>query len=231
MKEDRVETLDELAAHAVATADYPQTYTLDSREDKVYLDAGAGSAWETENHNLRMKYLEIARTTQETSGKPIYLYAIPGYEDEKKELDARLPAQRLAKFYWLKETGHTYYSVIIELSEELGEQVESIWTVKKTRWGSKKFVGMRTLKSICEKLGKTDFGAQIKAAQEKAKQEAARNRRNYRRAEIRDALSKLRKEIEKARDDGLFKDTDTEELKLGLIAIAIGEDETQSQGA
>jgi len=150
-------------------------WTLWERESREWVDEVAGAAWDAENDALG--YVS---------------YSDPGraeFETKRDELRLRCPEQKRVACYGLMQAGDRYRPTHIKLSSELGSQLKAIWTVRKSRW-SETFVPI-TIPGLLKRLGKTDIGAQVKAAEKKAKETSERNSRNYVRRQARELAQKL----------------------------------------
>jgi len=81
---------------------------------------------------------------------------------------------------WVIENWNGYRGEYFHLSDELGKQLDTLWTKKPACHGSKTMVntGTRTLTGILKLLGRDDIIAQVKEARQKQEDEQERIKRN-----------------------------------------------------
>jgi len=151
-------------------------WTLWENKNWEWVDAKAGAAWDAEDDALGY-----------VSWSDAELRA--AYEENKDELRTRRPKQHQVTTYGLQESTDGYRRDYIRLSTELGMQLKGVWTVRKNTY-SDSFVPI-TIPGLLKRLGKTEIGAQVKAAEKKAKETSERNSRNYVRRQARELAQKL----------------------------------------
>lgn len=99
---------------------------------------------------------------------------------------------------YLGETGHGWsYSLSLILSDELGKQIDEIWTKKEPYRNAnyKRNYGSLSLQGILKRLGKSDvaedIAKRIKAAEAAEEIARAKRNRNYKRKQIREKAEEL----------------------------------------
>lgn len=157
------------------------------REDtaRIFADKAAGEAWQTEVTELRFNFNKGA-------------YDSETFTKREAALFERRPEMILKESFRLvqKTSGWTTRYVTIELSPELGKQIDSVWTKVQLYPGSSTYVPGRhglTLKSLLARLGKTDLKKQIAAKNAQIKAQNEKNARNYTRREIAKAAKMIQK--------------------------------------
>lgn len=95
-------------------------------------------------------------------------------------------------FYLRRDSGGWDFQRI-ELSRELGEQLDAIWAhgMRSCYIYIEERKGRLTLPGMLKRLGKTDIGDKIKAQREAIKAEDEKRARNYNRKQIRETSKQL----------------------------------------
>ena len=170
-------TVQDMADYVLVNTYHAKTrWTLWEHKSWEWVDEAAGAAWNAEDDALG----DVSYSDAELRA---------AYEEKKNELCARLPEQHQVTTYGLRESGDGYHHDYIQFSSELGSQLKAIWTVRKTRW-SETFVPI-TIPGLLKRLGKTEIGKQVRAAEKKAKETRERNSRNYARRQARKLAQEL----------------------------------------
>lgn len=163
-------------------------WTLQTNYEWVWVDEEAGKAWEAEvNKNPYRSWDDTPQYAE--------------YERRRNELIDCRPEQKRITHYYLQESGDGYRLQYIELSNELGEQLTKVWTVRKTTY-TENFTPT-TIPGILKRLGHTEIGVQIKAAQKAADEASAKRNRNYARERARKLAAELL-EVMKNHPDIIF---------------------------
>lgn len=180
-KEQRIfNTVEELAEYVVnnpyAGSD---KWQLVVQWDWAYVDPEAGAAWKAEYE---------ADVYPEIYNSPEW----KACEARHQEYIARRPKQIKQYSYHLQYRTGSHWSArysYIYLSTELGEQLDKVWTKTKTSYGEN--YAHITLPGILKRLGKSDVGAQVKAAKDAAEARRAKGQRNYTRSRARKLAAEL----------------------------------------
>lgn len=186
-------------------------YQLNSWTETVWNEPELGKAWKAELQKLDDEAWEVwhAATERWNALSPEERLAAgleepKGWWSDAKEFQAkrdeilrRKPGEHNQTRYWLERAGSggrfRANDREFELSEELGALVAGIWKRAHSKYNYS-YAGLLSLKTICERLGKTEIGAELKAkvVAETARQEA--NARNSKRRDMLKAIAALRRE-------------------------------------
>ena len=171
-QQKRFETVEDLISFVMGnTYRASGRWTLDDYSDWVWANEEAGAAWD-EEHFKNGWYVDLDDPRRAE------------WEAADTELCSRRPEQYRKTSYTLVECGHGYSNTRYALSDELGAAIDGIWTKKKTTYGlGLARVGSMTIPGMLKRLGKSDIGKQVKAAQAEADARAAKNKRNSARRE------------------------------------------------
>jgi len=173
-QQKRFETVEDLISFVMGnTYRASGRWTLDDYSDWVWANEEAGAAWD-EEHFKNGWYVDLDDPRRAE------------WEAADTELCSRRPEQYRKTSYTLVECGHGYSNTRYTLSDELGAAIDGIWTKKRSTYGSGMIrVASMTIPGMLKRLGKSDIGKQVKAAQAEADARAAKNKRNYVRSEAR----------------------------------------------
>jgi len=171
-QQKRFETVEDLISFVMGnTYRASGRWTLDDYSDWVWANEEAGAAWD-EEHFKNGWYVDLDDPRRAE------------WEAACAELDSRKPEKYHKTTYALVECGHSYRSTRYALSDELGAAIDGIWTKKRSTYGSGMIrVASMTIPGMLKRLGKTDIGKQVKAAQAEADARLAKNKRNSARRE------------------------------------------------
>lgn len=174
MKAVKINTIDELIAAAIKDS---TRFTIDGDWNTAYDDPVAGKAWEDG---------ETAYCGEcPNYGTPEYKV----YNDKLDEYEKLRPGRHIEKTYRLQNNCSTYYI----LNEEVGSQVDAIWTKHPSRYGNRMVnKGSMTLAGMLKRMGH-DISGQIEA--QKTRRELAN--RIYIRNNARLSLKRKLEDLEK----------------------------------
>jgi hypothetical protein len=132
---------------------------------------------------------ELVKLAMDTKGYYSYRFSLEdwnNYVGEGKE-------RKMVQEYYLYYSSGSWRGVKIELSIELGEMLDKIWT-HGPRWRNSDYItrkGQLTLPGMLKRLGNSDIDKKIKEAQNKEEKEIEKRNRNYARKNIREHAQKL----------------------------------------
>lgn len=166
-------------------------FNLNSRNEQVWIDETAGNAWNAARMDLSFPSRKDFIVNNEVD-EDAYRKAEANYYTQADELQKVRPASKNVTIYTLNETykmGYYRHSTIIDLSEELGEMLNEVWTKKepyknssyKVNYGALSLMGM--LKRLGANLKEVD--AKIKARKEAETHRSLVNKTNYARETVR----------------------------------------------
>ena len=169
-QQKRFETVEDLISFVMGNTYLASgRWTMHDYSNWVWVDEEAGASWDEERAEL-----DVGRSEYEE------------WHKANAELHSRKPEKYHKTTYALVECGHSYRSTRYALSDELGAAIDGIWTKKRSTYGSGMIrVASMTIPGMLKRLGKSDIGKQVKAAQAEADARAAKNKRNYVRSEAR----------------------------------------------
>jgi len=148
----KINTIDELIAAAIKDS---TRFTIEEDSNWVYDDPVAAKAWQDGEDGYCGKWIP---------------YGAEGYEEYRKKVDSYQdlrPSRHIEKTYRLRNNYSTYYI----LSEEVGSQVDAIWTKHPSRYSNRMVnKGSMTLAGMLKRMGH-DISGQIEA--QKTKRELA----------------------------------------------------------
>ena len=209
-------TVEDLVALASRPYGNDARWELQEWGSRTWDNPDAGSAWLLEETTLRQAFKQ-----QHPDG--IW------YDSEiSREHEARRPSDHPYTRWYLSRSIGSWRSSTIDLSEELGKQIDAVWT-KKPAWRGAthtKRTGLLTLPGICKRLGRTDVADRVKAAKKAEEEKAARNRRNYARRDVIDVAKKLQEALTKARLADVDASFDIDNPLSDLIAAVTNGMET-----
>ena len=195
-KDKTVNTVEELMALAVCPYGNETRYQFKNYSSWKYDDAVAGKAHDDEGNAIMDKH----------SANEVDYWGQPDYVAWCKKPG---PAKRRVDNYSLYHRSGGWHGSSISLGNELGKQIEAVWTKKKPRYGSTpQPVGVLTLSGILKRLGHTDVGDKIKAAKDAEAAKYALNRRNNARRTVLAKVAELEKAMAEAKVAGVFKNSD-----------------------
>lgn len=209
----RIETLEQLVETATAASDTTKRYGLTLYSHMEYDDPVAGAEWEKKDNEIPYPFSREYRNADGTTNEA-YEKAMDTYRTLKAAHREIRPQKHEEKAYSLRSG--RYYQ--LDLSTALGEAVERVWTRRKSKRGVQQLVGTLTLAGILKRLGQTDIGQKVDAAKAAVEATRGRNKRNYLRATVTEALTTLRKAIAAANAGG-----------VSLLDVTIGFDESALQ--
>lgn len=211
MKNMTLNTLEEMVAFALRQREPSQKYMLQDRDAQVWENEAAGQVWQEASLALDREYAGHT-----------YSYARdvdPEKYEEYKIKDAKLrelmPAKLTVKIYWLEAagTGSMWHSRHrIELSTELGEMLDGIWKTKERYPSGMGWVtrtGWLTIQGMLKRLGRTDIGKQVQAAQKAAQERQERQHKIQVARNLLEQLEQTKKAIERANELGVYATANT----------------------
>jgi len=151
-------------------------FTLGTHNKWEWVDEEVGKAWQAEVDQNPYRGWD---------NTPEYAE----YERRNNELIARRPKMKSVTHYHLQVAGDNYRREYNPVSQELGAQLAAVWTVRKSAY--RESFTSTTIPGILKRLGHTEIGAQVKAAQKAADEAAAKNSRNYARERARKLAAEL----------------------------------------
>lgn len=210
----RIETLEQLVETATAASDTTKRYGLDVYSYMEYDDSVAGAEWEKKDGEIPYPFLHSYQNADGTMNEA-YGKAMDIYRNLKAAHREVRPQKHEEKTYTL--SSGQYYQ--LDLSTAFGEAVERVWTHRKSKWGGDpRLIGTMTLTGILKRLGQTDIGQKVGTAKAAVEATRGRNKRNYLRTTVTEALTALRKAIAAANAGG-----------VSLLDVTIGFDESALQ--
>lgn len=157
------------------------------------------SSWEYEDKEAGIEYwktrngLETIRLAKTSSPDQVA-------EAEEKLNNLQDPTRVLVYKYWLEESKSGYYrNDRIELTQELFELLDGVWTKKERDWWKGHFdrVGRMSLKGLLKRLDQEISQEDIKKAQQEAERLMEVSKRNIARKYIRNQADKMLELVEK----------------------------------
>ena len=177
-------SLDGLVAWIAANRHYAGTkWKLEDRASWEWDDEGEGAAWQAKMDQLELEYPNFSSRNQT-------------YYDKRTALHDAMPTRHQVIQFTLVEAGAGYHSKRLSLPFILGAKIDDCWTKKASRWGSgEERVATLTIPGILKRLGNTEVGDILKAAQAREKAQSEKNQRNYARRELRRLAAEMGKHL------------------------------------
>jgi len=214
-KESKLENVQDLVDMVMhwASIQSSRTSTRWSLEDNttwVFDDEFAGKQWEHDEEVFQ-------------SSRPEKYWSSGMDSNVRKEWQAKVRAWELANptppkhrvvHYSLREQGQGYHSDYIQLGDELGQMLDSVWN-KEKKYGSVYRRGGLTLGGMAKRLGNKDLSGDVKKAMDLAKRKDEATHRNYQRRQVREQAQKLWDAFKHAGEQGV----DLKQFTAGDLVI------------
>lgn len=184
-EEKKIHNLDDLVFLALRPYGQEHRYELNINSHREWNDQQIGEEWQNKERKLA-----------KTSSSPYW--DDPVYREHKN----LKPSEHLITTYYLYRNTSSWHGESIYLTEELGKQLDSVWT-KKEKYGRQARVGVLTLTGILKRLGQTDISKQIKEVKQKQEEKDKRDTRNQYRKSISSKLEELNKAVASAINNGV----------------------------
>jgi hypothetical protein len=185
-------TLDDMVSYVLSNTSRSETrWNLRDNRDLVPVDKEAWDLW----------YKGKPAWKSEYSDKPKMSEIEWAQYEEAVELHSSLEPEKVYQNnWWLQESnGDSWHTDLrIELSEELGNLLDSVWK-KGTRGRYSTYVerqGAVTIPGLLKRLGKTEIKSQLDESKKRAEELRAKNNRNAVRSRVERLAKELAKELE-----------------------------------
>lgn len=217
----KINSLEDLAKFATKNlAASEARYKLREINSQEFVDPIAGEAWQKERLQIKVAERPADMSWSDWEKDADH----KRYSDEYEAWRSRRPEEKMITSFELERTGDRFYSRrgAIEISNELGIQIKKIWTMREDYRGSKhmSMTGSLSIIGILKRLGQTDIGKDVKAAQKKVKEENEKNSRNYDRRRLIEAAQK----VLSLSDNKTFAGIDIKSMTIEMIINQIVEE-------
>lgn len=190
--ETKINTIEELVKYITTHIHDDTRYELTSYCRDVYDNPADGEKWQEEKDQLENKLRSALQPGE-------YFYSTTENNPEWIAINDRRPPEHTVETWYLEQawSGYSTHHTNIEISVELGQMIDKIWTRKTGRYSNTPIrTGRLTIPGILKRLGQTDFKVQIDAEKKRQAEISQKNSRNYARRNIKDTSTKLTKTLD-----------------------------------